>query len=269
MSRGRDMFHRTIPILVSLACVAAGLVAPGADAADGALEIHASCVATGCVPGDTPGFPVTTEAGKKYVLTSDLTLPSANTDGIVVADSATLDLNGFAVVGPWSCTGGPPVCTGSGNGFGIVAFARSTVRGGAVRGMRAGVNLQGRGQLVEDMSLESNAGPGINGGGSGAIVRGCRISRNDDGGILLSGTVDGILISGNVIGENAGVGVGAAGSGLIERNTIVNNQSSGIGVATGFGFGGNVFTGNASGGGQTSGGTQMGTNVCGNDTVCP
>ena len=263
------MSHRTIPILVLLACVVAGFVAPSADAADGAFEINQACVATGCVPGDTPGFPVTTETGKKYVLTSDLTLESANTDGIVVADSATLDLNGFAVVGPWSCTGGPPVCTGSGNGFGIMAFARSTVRGGAVRGMRAGVNLQGRGQLVENMSLESNAGPGINGGGSGAIVRGCRISRNDDGGILLSGTVDAILITGNVIAENAGVGVGAAGSGLIERNTIVNNQSSGIGVATGFAFGGNHLTGNASGGGQTSGGTQLGTNVCGNDTVCP
>lgn len=240
-----------------------------ASAGDGALEINQTCVATGCFPGDSAGFPVSTQAGKKYVLTSDLTLESANTDGVVLADSATLDLNGFSIAGPYSCTGTPPVCTGSGNGFAIMAFSRSTVRNGAVRGMRAGVNLQGRGHLVENVSIEHNGGSGINGVGEGAIIRGCRIARNEQGGILL-GNANGVLVSGNTVVYNALGGVNFSGAGgLIERNTIVGNQQGGIAVESTTGFGGNVITGNNNGGSQTSGGVQVGSNVCGNDTVCP
>lgn len=99
-----------------------------AAASDGALEISSACIATGCFAGDTPGFPVETQAGKRYILTNDLTLPSANTDGINLATSATLDLNGFALVGPATCTGSPAVCVGSGSGNGIITAAGATAR---------------------------------------------------------------------------------------------------------------------------------------------
>ena len=72
-----------------------------AHAGDGRLEINQACVATGCFAGDTPGFPIQTRSGKKYAFTSDVTLPAANgIDGVTLASSATLDLNGFSLSGP-------------------------------------------------------------------------------------------------------------------------------------------------------------------------
>lgn len=260
-----------LPIRVRQAFIAllALLLPFAAFASDGALEINQACVAAGCVPGDAAGFPVNTEVGRKYVLTSDLTLASANTDGVVLAEGATLDLNGFAITGPYTCSGTPVACNGSGNGFAIMAFSRSTVRNGSVRGMLVGVNLQGRGHLVENMSVEHNGSSGINGLGEGAIVRGCRVARNEQGGILLS-NAHGVLISGNTVTSNALTGIGLSGDGgLVERNTVVSNSGSGISVTATTGFGGNVVTGNNNGGAQTSGGVQLGANVCGNDTVCP
>lgn len=251
-------------LLMTLLCLASP-----AWAGDGALEINQTCAAIGCFPGDSPGFPVTTAANTRYVLTSDLVLASASGDGVNVGEGSTLDLNGFAIEGPYACTGGPPVCTGSGSGFGVVAFSRSTVRNGAVRGMFAGVNLQGRGHLIENVSIEGNGGSGVNGAGEGAIVRGCRIARNGQGGILLS-NAHGLLLSGNTITYNALGGVNFSGDGgLVERNTIVGNASTGLAVGSTTGFVGNVLTANNAGGAQTSGGIQIGDNVCGNDTGCP
>src|SRR4030095_16779413 len=132
-----------------------------AQAGDGALEISQTCVATGCFPGDTAGFPVQTSSDARYVLTSSLVLPNANTDGVVVASGATLDLNGFAIVGPYQCTGTPPVCTGTGNGFGVVLNAGATLRNGAVRGMKIGVDVIGRLVTVEHVLIEGNDDQGV------------------------------------------------------------------------------------------------------------
>jgi parallel beta-helix repeat protein len=253
-----------------LLAVVVGFAAP-AFAADGAFEINQTCVAMGCFPGDTPGFPVTTGTNGRYVLTGDLVLESANTDGVVLNEGSTLDLGGFAIQGPISCTGGPPVCTGDGNGFGVLAYSRTTVRNGAVRGMRIGVDIVGRGHLVENLAVENNGSAGIGGVGEAAIIRGCRVARNGQGGILLS-NAHGVLISGNTVTYNAGAGgVNFSGDGgLVERNTIVGNVGgSGLSVGATVGFVGNVLTGNGTGGNQTSGGIQIGANVCGNDTVCP
>lgn len=269
--RRASLRHASTPVFVLRAAVAllASLLPVAAFASDGALEINQTCVATGCVPGDTAGFPVSTEVGRKYVLTSDLTLASANTDGVVLAEGATLDLNGFAITGPYTCSGTPIACSGSGNGFAIMAFSRSTVRDGSVRGMLVGVNLQGRGQLIENVSVEHNGSSGVNGSGEGAIIRGCRVARNEQGGISLS-NAHGALVTGNTVTYNAFVGIGISGDGgLIERNSVVGNSGVGISASATTGFGGNVLTGNNSGGLQTSGGIQLGANVCGNDTVCP
>jgi parallel beta-helix repeat protein len=245
------------------------VLAASAQADDGALEINQACVATGCFPGDAAGFPVNTQADEKYVLTSDLVLASADSDGVIVAEGSTLDLNGFAITGPITCSGTPIVCAGDGNGFAIMAFSRSTVRNGAVRGMRSGVNLQGRGHLVENVAIEHNGAGGVNGVGEGAIVRGCRVARNEGGGISLSNG-HGALVTGNTVTSNTSAGIGLSGAGgLVERNTIVGNTGVGIAVSATTGFGGNVITGNNNGGSQTSGGVQIGSNVCGNDTVCP
>ena len=62
---------RMIRIALGVA-IASALGAGATHAGDGRLEINQSCIATGCFPGDAPGFPVETQEGKSYVLTSSL-----------------------------------------------------------------------------------------------------------------------------------------------------------------------------------------------------
>jgi len=75
-------------------------------AVDGALEINQTCaVQTGRFAPNAGGFPLLIANPGSYRLTNNLTLPE-NTIGILVnADDVTIDLNGFAVIGPVECEG--------------------------------------------------------------------------------------------------------------------------------------------------------------------
>jgi len=68
----------------------------------GVLEINHTCaVQTGRFAPNAGGFPLLITNPGSYRLTSNLTLPDENTIGILVnADDVTIDLNGFAVIGP-------------------------------------------------------------------------------------------------------------------------------------------------------------------------
>ena len=93
-------------LLWRIALLALGLSSP-ALAVDGMLEINQACaVSTGCFSGDAAGLPVTITAAGSYRLTSNLTVPDENTDGIVVsANDISIDLNGFGIIGPVTCSG--------------------------------------------------------------------------------------------------------------------------------------------------------------------
>ena len=69
-------------------------LATSAIASDGVLEINQTCAGqTGCFAGDAAGFPVTISASGSYRLTSNLTVPNENTEGIVVsANDVGIDL---------------------------------------------------------------------------------------------------------------------------------------------------------------------------------
>jgi hypothetical protein len=258
-------------------CVATSLILLAtcvAVANDGALEINAACIATGCFPGDAPGLPVQTQAGKHYVMTSDVAVPSANTDGINLAAYATLDMNGFALAGPVTCTGAPAVCAGSGSGIGIITGTGATVRNGTVRGMGSTGQQVSKAVLIENLFIEQNAGSGIAGTSDGAIIRGCRISRNGITGISLAGFGSaGGVVTGNTIVENGGFGVDGNAI-LVLGNSIAGNDNAGIALNVGSSNGGftqNVITNNNGGNAsaQTSGGKDLGANVCGTRTTCP
>ena len=85
-----------------LSMLAACLGATSALADAGRREINQTCaVQTGCFPGDAPGFPVTITDSGSYRLTSNLNQIPASQDGLFLANSRiTIDLNGFAIVGP-------------------------------------------------------------------------------------------------------------------------------------------------------------------------
>lgn len=126
-----------------------GLAAP-AFASDGVLEINHTCAATtGCFAGDAPGYPVTIAAAGSYRLTSNLTAPVAENGIEVEANDVWIDLNGFAVTGPYTCgIGCPP---GSGRaGHGIT----ETGSGGNLSGVRNG---RVRGFQFDGIRLGSNA----------------------------------------------------------------------------------------------------------------
>lgn len=250
-----------------MAVAALVLGGSAAHAGDGRLEINQTCVATGCFAGDDPGFPVQAAQDKSYVLTSSLVLESAATDGVVLGSDATLDMKGFAITGPYECSGVPPVCPGTGNGIGVVLGVGSTVRDGVVRGMRFGV-VGSRSSRIENLTVEGNADAGVGGAADGMVVRGNRVSRNGGSGVLLTGG-DGALISENTVLENGeyGIRMSVAHGASVIANTIVDNVLSGISMPNTNGYAQNVITGNGSP--QVVSATQVGSNLCGNDTVCP
>ncbi len=273
--------------------------APGsALAVDGVVEINqARALKGGVTPGDTPGFPVTLSVSGSYRLTSNLTVPDANTDGIFVsADEVSIDLNGFAILGPVTCSGGPPVtaCSASGNGIGIdgAGFNGITVTNGKVRGVGLyGIDL-GKAAQVTGVTVRwaGNSGIVIAGG----TVSGCVLEENRFSGAFLVTFAS--LFSGNVVRGNGTVGLFAQAPTSITANTIEQNGNDGIvaeqgstilgntiGTNTSFGIecqfasvvpGGayaqNVLTGNNGGGAQVHGCVQLGTgtNVC-NAAACP
>lgn len=261
--------------LLRLASIGVLLLAPAAFAGDGRLEINQSCVATGCFPGDTPGFPVQTQAARSYLLTSSLLVPTANTTAITLAERATLDLGGFAIEGVTSCSASPTLCTNVGSGYGVYAASSVAIRNGAIRKMGSAGVLGAGATIVEDLLVEQNGGEGISGGdgGSGWVIRNCIVQLNGDDGIALAFGLagDGSIIESNVIRRNGGDGI--AGADLtITRNAIQANDDYGLRlnyIGSDGGFAENVINGNNGGGAQTIGGVQMGQNVCGGDTTCP
>lgn len=149
-----------------------------AFALDGVVLINQSQALAGNVTaGDTPGFPVTLSQSGSYRLTGDLVVPDANTTAIrITADHVTLDLNGFAIIGPTVCTSSPANCAPITQGIGIQADNGPSVDGprgtkifnGTVRGMGfTGILITGLGGLTETVVADSNGGGGLLVAGSG------------------------------------------------------------------------------------------------------
>jgi len=169
---------RKLPIITTTLLVLLA-TATQARAAEGAFEINQLCVASGCFAGDDPGFPVEITRSGRYVLTSDLDVsaePSAasvtgvSIDVILGNASVTLDLNGFAIRGPVTCSGSPTVsaCTpsvgaGGGSGVSVAPLKTATIRNGTIFGMgRYGVHCRSASTCtIQDVSVEQNADVGI------------------------------------------------------------------------------------------------------------
>lgn len=296
----RSHGRRLSTLLVAFVVVGAS---HAVHAVDGVIEINqARALKGGVTPGDTPGFPVTISVSGSYRLTSNLTLPDATTAGIdVAADNVSIDLNGFAIIGPATCSGGPPVTTclptpplGQGNiGIDWRAFATgTTVKNGSIQGMSSiGLNL-GRGARISGVTVRWSERNGIL-VGDGSTIIGCTLVENGSTAIL-AGT--GLVASNNVVRGNNGYGIFPLGSSVVSGNTVQMNSWDGIrlqvtgGGSTvvansitgngGFGiacltpgmdgYTQNVLLNNNGVGAQVSGCTQLGagTNLC-NGVACP
>jgi hypothetical protein len=256
---------------VALAAVALACAAGTARAADGVLEINQACALTGCFAGDAPGFPVTTASNASYVLTSSLTLPTENSQGVTLGSRSTLDFNGFSLIGAITCTGIPPTCQPFGNSTGVLGGEKSVIQNGTIRGVTYAIR-SGNGTRVERMNLEGNSNDGIRAdmGAANWIIEGCLIAGNGGIGISLNygDGSDGALVRGNVVRGNVSEGM-VVTRGLVVENSIVDNGD--YGLTGGAAYGSNYLSGNKAGGNtaQVGTGTQIGQNVCGFDTTCP
>ena len=234
------------------------LIASVARAGGGVLEINQTCASeTGCFAGDTPGFPVTIDgsAGKSYRLSSDLAI-ATDVNGIEISSSyVTLDLGGFEIAGPGSCTGTGATlsCGGVGSGVGVVGFNvlyGVTVRNGIIRNMRLdGIGVGGTGSLgvrIEGITARHNARIGIS-GQDGVLARDCIVVENGgngfdlDAGSIVQDSIAignfnhgveiddaGGVVSGTTSQSNGARGINADRNAVISGNTVYQNGDDGI-----------------------------------------
>ncbi len=272
------------------------LTLPALWAADGVIEINQVAVEA------DGGFPYVISEPGSYQLTGNLIVPDENTSAIEIEEgvgSATIDLNGFAIIGPVVCTVNQSQeldCTDSGDGVGVlqqgelrsVNFLNTaarmeavTVRNGTIRGMGGdGVFIVGAG-LIERVAALSNGGRGILANGQ---ITHCNIQRNRGNGIHLFGGV----VAYNKIESNGGHGIRAVNGGgtVIKGNLVAGNSrlsDDGVGISCsrcavvdnvitrqeralsiGGGYAGNTI------GGTITGGQPTGCNlILGDGAVCP
>ena len=268
-----------IASLLVAAAVVGGAAMP-AWAVDGVILIDQNKALAGNVtPGDAPGFPVTISLPGSYRLAGNLTVPNANTDAIVIAAShVTIDLNGFAILGPTDCGGGLNPCANAGSGNGIstsnVQF-NITIRNGTIQGMgNAGIAFFGASNLVENMHVRSNGAVGIiifsSNERTGSIVQNNTAQLNGGGGFGIN--VEFGLVSHNVVDFNSnGILVGGAGS--VSYNVVTRNVGFGLRLGSSIGgagnYIGNMLTGNGGGNVSIFGPwINQGQNLCGTAS-CP
>jgi hypothetical protein len=243
------------------------MLAGAAHAVDGVIEINHACAASagGCVAGDSGGYPVTIGNAGSYRLTSNLTVPGS-TGGIeiTVAGLVAIDMNGFAIAGPTTCTGcgsgvpSPLNCSGGGTEKGVYSSVAGVVdvRDGSIVGMGGGA-IDVAGALgVTNVLVSMNGGSGIK-SSAGAALTDVRSFLN---------VADGINVAPVSVVRNAltfcngdeGIALGAIST--VRDSTSHANGGFGLECGTDVGFAGNLIHGNSAG--TTSGDcTSLGTNL--------
>lgn len=271
-----------VVIVGVFAALIVGLVAHEARATDGVKLLK-----------QPKTFPIVISAAGSYRLKSNLSVPDENTTAISVqADYVTIDLNGFSIQGPVTCTGSPVTgCSpSSGTGVGINGGGHRgiAVRNGSVHGMGfRGIDFVDR---VENVTADGNGdigisaavvtGSGANGnyeiGIAGGTVSNCSTSGNrllgieGDGAVsnsTASGNGEGIYSAGGSVSNcsasgNTGFGIAASNS-SVTNCTVESNAAGGIVAKTATGC-----TALSNGGSQISATGVVGHNIC-NSSPCP
>ena len=215
------------------------------------------------IPISQADIPKTINTPGSYYLTGDVN--SAGTAITIIVDDVTIDLAGFALVGP-----------GSGTNYGIYMNARSNVeiRNGTVRNFGYGIyenSSNGRGHRVIDVRAIYNGSVGIylSGAGSGHLVKGCTASNNGTSATNVYGIYagSGCTVTGNTAHNNGTsatnlvYGISAASGSTVTGNTVYRNGESAIGTVCGIYAGsGSTVTGNTAcnNGGSATAGTVYG-----------
>jgi hypothetical protein len=216
---------------------------------DGVVEIsHAAALAGNVTAGDTANYPVTLSAPGSYVLTSDLTIPNTNTSAIEVTtvEIVVIDLNGFTIRGPNTCTGCPVTsCTGgSGRGVYNTGTTRGiSIRDGSIQGMGSlGVDITGNGHL-ERVFINSNGGRGARVGSGALVAREAGFASNGGDGLYMDPGFPG-LVHDSIASCNLDEGMELGTGCTVTSNTTISNGGDGIFLSSGGTASGNSVVGN-------------------------
>ncbi len=285
----RSRSSRLLPVVVAIVICLAGSQPVHAD--DGVIEINETCAtATGCFEGDGAGYPVTIDgsAGGSYVLTSNLVVPNATTDGIVISSAnITVDLAGFEIVRS-GCEGAITNCTPTtGSGTGItrtqIAIRGMSIRNGTISGMGFAGVVAGQHADIRNLTVRWSRLGGIT-ADVASVVAGNTAYQNGAIGISAStgssvvGNVaylnggDGIAASGasvldNTSTSNVGDGIAATFSSNVDRNTVRSNGGFGLDLDDTTAYRNNSV--NGIGTDTVDEGVDAGGNVCNGSTTCP
>ncbi len=207
------------------------LAAPAARAADGVIEINQTrALAGGVTASDTPGFPVTISTPGSFVLTSDLTVSSTSANGIeVLVSDVSIDLGGFTIAGPVTCTGlgSALTCTPAASNRGITGSGAERIRveHGNVRGFGSYGIYIGANSSIRSVVAASNGSSGIRTSQNSELLD-CQTVQNHSTGITTAGTT---IVSRSVSKSNFSHGMYGSGYGVSFTDNIAEgNGGSGI-----------------------------------------
>jgi hypothetical protein len=265
---GRLAFRSLVVLLIAVS---------SARAVDGVVELNqAKILASG-------GFPYTITQPGSYRLTGNLDVsglpnPHNVTAIIVGARNVTLDLNGFTIRGPLTCSlgtssGASLTCsTTGGGGHGIVvvspAFDATVVRNGIIRGMGGGaIYLQnGSRHVIENVTAIEN-------GADAFTIRDGRVNHvvaiNNHGIGVSAATA---VVTDAYVNGNLDIGINVSGHGLVSGSVTSFNGSFGLNLAPAVGYSNVVAISNNGGAGavQINSGVSLFGNLCNHSgTSCP
>jgi hypothetical protein len=211
---------------------------------------------------NAPVFPIVIDQPGSYKLAANLVVAANNVRAInVTAPNVTIDLNGFSIVGPNTCSFTTKTCTQPFNAVaaGIQSTgANTTVMNGVVAGFAyVGVHLNARGGALRNLVLEHNAG-------AGAYLldgRAESVTAQFNGHGLLS--VSGLVVNSHST-RNFGFGF-QIGSTMLIGSSAIGNGGFGVMGTSSAGVRESIFSGNGSQ--AIANAASMGNNLC-NGVAC-
>ena len=241
------------------------LAATAGSAAHAQATLNQSKALAGSVtPGDTAGFPVTLSVPGSYKLTGNLVVPAGLSGIEVTGSGVTLDLNGFNISGPITCSRDAitfaVTCSNfvaSNFGVALKGFG-NTVRNGQVRGFAYGVQFYGA-DVAENLLVEQNAFYGVvgaNQSGARTLIRGVRSQLNGGAGFAVGDA----LVEGSTAASNGSDGFNLTRTVVLD-SVAFNNKEVGF-KGNNLGIGRSVAQGNKAG--NIVSATSMGGNLNGN-----
>jgi len=226
MKQATTLYPRSIRYVVTVLVALFVTVSPAWAEGPPPAEINQVTVENGLAPCDaTPGFPCIIAESGSYVLSGVLDVSVAGTDAVVIrANSVTLDLEGFSIVGPGAGSGSA-VSTG-------MELQNITVRNGFVDNFQgaAAIDLSSvAGARVVNMDV-SRGEPGVVVGEEGFVdlcivggVAGAAIVIGDRS-IVRRTIVDGISTGSSLAGNGIVAGAGS----VVELNSLGAGRGTGI-----------------------------------------